>query len=92
MPKGGMRPEYNIPFNSAGNVLRSLYFGARISHQSVGINPRTLSDLSKMHDSSSKNPPNGALEPLLGIFRCRLVEPILPNRQAMNDNATYYHL
>ncbi|AHZ70407.1 chemotaxis sensory transducer, Cache sensor [Pseudomonas mandelii JR-1] len=32
MQKVGMRSRCNIPCNSAGGILRSRYFGARMSH------------------------------------------------------------
>jgi hypothetical protein len=62
MPKVGMRSGCNIPCTAQAAFFWLLYFGARMSHQSVGICGRNLRAAQEMDGISERFPPNGAVE------------------------------
>ncbi|MBK5377803.1 hypothetical protein JFT81_24595 [Pseudomonas sp. TH43] len=59
MPKVGMRSGCNIPCTAQAAFFRPLYFGARMSHQSVGTLAGKLRAAIQMHGISRRFPPNG---------------------------------
>jgi hypothetical protein len=68
MPKVGMRSGCNIPCTAQAAFFWPLYFGARMSHQSVGTFRRNLRVVGEMDGISGRFPPNGALERLITGF------------------------
>ncbi|CAI8865122.1 hypothetical protein EMIT0P100_240079 [Pseudomonas sp. IT-P100] len=73
-------------------LLWPLYFGARMSHQSVGTNGLNLRDMYEMTGISVRYPPNGVLERLSNIFVMTVVRATVANFPALDKNATNYHL
>ncbi|TFB43588.1 hypothetical protein E3W21_05350 [Pseudomonas sp. F01002] len=68
MQKVGMRSGLQHSMYSAGRALGPLYFGARMSHQSVGTKRRNLRRLYEMIGIPVSYPPNGVPERLLSLF------------------------
>jgi hypothetical protein len=62
MPKVGMRSGCNIPCTAQAAFFWPLYFGARMSHQSVGTCRRNLRVVQEMDGISAGFPPNGVPE------------------------------
>jgi hypothetical protein len=62
MRKVGMRSGCNIPCTAQAAFFWPLYFGARMSHQSVGTCRRNLRVEREMDGISAGFPPNGVPE------------------------------
>ncbi|VVN14012.1 hypothetical protein PS662_04002 [Pseudomonas fluorescens] len=62
MQKVGMRSGLQHSMYSTSGILWPLYFGARMSHQSVGTSRINLRVIYKMVGNSVRYPPNGVLE------------------------------
>jgi hypothetical protein len=62
MPKVGMRSGCNIPCTAQAAFFGPLYFGARMSHQSVGTYRGNLRAMWEIDGISARFPPDGVPE------------------------------